>query len=282
LVVDSVSGEVVQELSYDAFGRVLSDTNPGFQPFGYAGGLYDPETGLVRLGARDYDASVGRWTTKDPILFAGGGGNLYVYAANNPIGLIDPSGMSFLGDLWLGATISFHHIVNGDPDPLVDRIAGFGDALSGGLTADIRSMMGTDNFVTAGDDYTSGMILGTIWGLMTPMLRGAGAANLYAKLPPATVLINLLRKIHGNNLKCPRPAEGYSLRDRTLGDVLKYGETTMGEKRYTKKFLEDNNASIQFEASGSKTEMHDWQHKKILEYKETHAGERPPLNKSDW
>ena len=53
------------------------DTHPGFQPFGYAGGLYDADTGLVRFGAHDYDATIGRWTTKDPLLL-GGGFNLYL------------------------------------------------------------------------------------------------------------------------------------------------------------------------------------------------------------
>ncbi|MFP3960574.1 MAG: RHS repeat-associated core domain-containing protein [Spirochaetaceae bacterium] len=65
-----------QELTYDVFGRVLSDTAPGFQPFGFAGGLYDSDTGLLRFGARDYDPIVGRWTAKDPILFRGGQVNL--------------------------------------------------------------------------------------------------------------------------------------------------------------------------------------------------------------
>jgi len=41
LIVDVATGTVVQELRYDAFGNVLLDTNPGFQPFGFAGGLYD-------------------------------------------------------------------------------------------------------------------------------------------------------------------------------------------------------------------------------------------------
>jgi RHS repeat-associated protein len=65
-VVDVATGAVVQELEYDAWGRVLLDTSPGLQPFGFAGGLYDPDTGLVRFGARDYDAETGRWTAKDP------------------------------------------------------------------------------------------------------------------------------------------------------------------------------------------------------------------------
>ena len=36
------------------------------------------------------------------------------------------------------------------------------------------------------------------------------------------------------------------------------------------------------EASGSKREMHTWQHERILEYKERNGGKRPPLNKSDY
>jgi RHS repeat-associated protein len=64
-------------MDYDEFGNVINDTNPGFQPFGFAGGLYDQDTKLVRFGARDYDASVGRWTAKDPISFNGGDTNLY-------------------------------------------------------------------------------------------------------------------------------------------------------------------------------------------------------------
>jgi hypothetical protein len=43
-------------------GNVTSDTNPGFQPFGFAGGLYDRDTGFVRFGRRDFDPLVGRWT----------------------------------------------------------------------------------------------------------------------------------------------------------------------------------------------------------------------------
>jgi RHS repeat-associated protein len=93
LVVDVTTGLVAQRLDYDPFGGVLTDTNSGFQPFGYAGGLYDPETKLVRLGARDYDAETGRWTTKDPLLFGGGSTNLYAYVGNDPINHVDPSGL---------------------------------------------------------------------------------------------------------------------------------------------------------------------------------------------
>src|SRR5690606_2060688 len=79
----------------------LVDTNPGFQPFGYAGGLYDAATGLVRFGARDYDAEVGRWTAKDPIRFAGGDENIYAYVGGEPVNLVDPGGMVWYGN-WCG------------------------------------------------------------------------------------------------------------------------------------------------------------------------------------
>ena len=92
LVVDSTTGAIAQRMDYDEFGVVLMDTNPGFQPFGFAGGLYDRDTGLVRLGARDYDAQTGRWTAKDPILFAGGDTNVYGYVLNDPVNFLDPAG----------------------------------------------------------------------------------------------------------------------------------------------------------------------------------------------
>ncbi|MBI3148538.1 MAG: RHS repeat-associated core domain-containing protein [Betaproteobacteria bacterium] len=93
VVVDAASGDLAQRIDYDEFGKVLSDTHPGFQPFGFAGGLYDPQTRLVRFGARDYDAQTGRWTAKDPIRFAGLDENLYSYVGGNPISNTDPTGL---------------------------------------------------------------------------------------------------------------------------------------------------------------------------------------------
>ena len=99
LVVNATTSAIVQRMDYDEFGQVITDTNPGFQPFGFAGGLYDRDTKLVRFGARDYDAETGRWTAKDPILFAGGDTNLYGYVVNDPINLRDPEGLFVDGAL---------------------------------------------------------------------------------------------------------------------------------------------------------------------------------------
>jgi RHS repeat-associated protein len=91
-VINAADGSIAQQMDYDEFGNVVSDTKPGFQPFGFAGGLYDQDTRLVRFGARDYDPETGRWTEKDPLGVVTGT-NLYGYVRNDPISAIDPSGL---------------------------------------------------------------------------------------------------------------------------------------------------------------------------------------------
>ncbi|MEQ1722087.1 MAG: RHS repeat-associated core domain-containing protein, partial [Pseudobdellovibrio sp.] len=78
----------------------MKNTNPNFQPLTYAGGLYDSDTKLIRFGARDYDPTVGRWTAKDPIGFAGGDTNLYAYVGGNPMSLTDPTGLYWFRQWW--------------------------------------------------------------------------------------------------------------------------------------------------------------------------------------
>ncbi|HYH10576.1 MAG TPA: IPT/TIG domain-containing protein [Thermoanaerobaculia bacterium] len=126
LVVNTSDGTIVQRMEYDEFGRVLVDTNPGFQPFGFAGGLYDRHTGLVRFGVRDYDPRTGRFTAKDPIGFAGGDTNLYAYVVNDPINLVDPTGTDWVEALETVANFS----------------AGFGDTMTFGATNWIRDQIG--------------------------------------------------------------------------------------------------------------------------------------------
>jgi RHS repeat-associated protein len=92
LVVNLQNGKPAQQIDYDEFGNVTHDSNAGFQPFGFAGGLYDPDTHLIRFGARDYDAETGRWMAKDPVRFRGGDTNLYVYGKGNPLQYTDPTG----------------------------------------------------------------------------------------------------------------------------------------------------------------------------------------------
>jgi len=104
VIVDTATGTIVEKLDYDEFGNRTLVTNTGAfptraMPFGFAGGLYDEDTGLVHFGARDYDPVVGRWVSKDPILFGGGQGNLYVYVVNDPINRSDRNGKWGVTDL---------------------------------------------------------------------------------------------------------------------------------------------------------------------------------------
>jgi RHS repeat-associated protein len=112
MVVNTLNqNDVLLDVDYDEWGNLLCRKTDGTTcapdgagpcvetkcvgviPFGFAGGLYDPDTGLVRFGARDYDPSIGRWVSKDPILFGGGQANLYVYVGNDPVNRRDPSGL---------------------------------------------------------------------------------------------------------------------------------------------------------------------------------------------
>ena len=93
-VVTNSAGSVIKRVDYDSFGNILNDSNPTFEiPFGFAGGLYDRDTGLVHFGFRDYDSDIGRWTAKDPIGFGGDDVDLYGYCINDPLNLIDPLGL---------------------------------------------------------------------------------------------------------------------------------------------------------------------------------------------
>ncbi|HQN73257.1 MAG TPA: RHS repeat-associated core domain-containing protein [bacterium] len=94
MVVDTHNGTVMQRTDYDEFGLIIDeDLAENWTPvlFGYAGGLQDRDTGLIRFGARDYDPMVGRWTSKEPLGF-NGSSNFYVYAGNDPVNFVDPDG----------------------------------------------------------------------------------------------------------------------------------------------------------------------------------------------
>jgi RHS repeat-associated protein len=93
MLVNTTTDEVVQSMDYTEFGNTISSFGGSISPFGYAGGLTDTHTNLVRFGARDYNTYTGRWNTKDPLLFAAGQSNLFMYCANDPINKIDPTGL---------------------------------------------------------------------------------------------------------------------------------------------------------------------------------------------
>ena len=115
-VITDESGNVIKAVDYDSFGNVILDSNEGLEiPFGFAGGLKDSDTGLLRFGYRDYDTQTGRWTARDPIGFAGGDSNLYGYVASDPVNFVDPTGeVGVPGALIsLGVNVALQLVQNG-------------------------------------------------------------------------------------------------------------------------------------------------------------------------
>ena len=101
--VSDTNHNIIKEVTYDTFGNILVDTNENFKvPFGFAGGLHDKDTNLVHFGYRELDTYTGKWTAKDPIDFDGGDTNLYGYVLQDPVNLVDPSGLISITKLGFG------------------------------------------------------------------------------------------------------------------------------------------------------------------------------------
>ena len=85
-------GTLTGSLIFDAWGNRIGSASNGEMPnFGYTGREPDA-TGLVYYRARYYDPSIGRFAQRDPIGLRGGP-NQYAYVANDPVNLIDSSGL---------------------------------------------------------------------------------------------------------------------------------------------------------------------------------------------
>ncbi|CAI0822327.1 Cell wall-associated polypeptide CWBP200 [Serratia entomophila] len=106
LEVTDAAGNLCWSGQYDTFGKLQGQTVAGAarrngaqydQPLRYAGQYQDNESGLHYNLFRYYEPEVGRFTTQDPIGLRGGL-NLYRYAPN-PLGWIDPLGLSGLNSL---------------------------------------------------------------------------------------------------------------------------------------------------------------------------------------
>ncbi len=192
LVVRTSDGTILQRIDYDPFGNpTFVEGSPDFQPFGFAGGLYDSDTGLVRFGVRDYDPETGRWTSKDPILFAGGDSNLYGYVLADPVNFMDPTG--YWPNRWLDLIPT--------SQSFVDRVGAVGDSalefstfgLAKGIGKDLRQAVGKDIVNECSQEYKEtkdvadkslnavslGMGIGGLKQGITTLLQPGGAAKYF-------------------------------------------------------------------------------------------------------
>ncbi len=94
LALATTDGHVVQAMQYDSFGNPLRGLQgPVRLPLGFAGGLYDADTGLTRFPWRDYDADTGRFTALDPLGKKGGDRDWYGYCVDDPVNRVDVWGL---------------------------------------------------------------------------------------------------------------------------------------------------------------------------------------------
>ncbi|MFF2521811.1 RHS repeat-associated core domain-containing protein [Streptomyces liangshanensis] len=93
LQIDSQT-QAITRRQYTPFGETRTAASAWTGAQGYVGGQQDNNTGLTNLGAREYDPTVGRFLSPDPLFVAGDpeSWNAYAYSDNNPTTLSDPSG----------------------------------------------------------------------------------------------------------------------------------------------------------------------------------------------
>ena len=90
----NVSGTVLDQITYDSFGNILTETNSGNgDRFKFASREWQSELGLYANRERFYNPAAGRWDTQDPSSFGAGDPNLYGYITNDPVMATDPSGL---------------------------------------------------------------------------------------------------------------------------------------------------------------------------------------------
>jgi RHS repeat-associated protein len=91
----NTSGTLMNTYKYDPYGTITSSTGTVANPWRFASGHFDTQTGLTKFGARFEESVNGRWTQPDVIqgsIQNPSTMNRFAYAQANPVNVIDPSG----------------------------------------------------------------------------------------------------------------------------------------------------------------------------------------------
>jgi RHS repeat-associated protein len=93
-LVNAATGAVAASYEFDPFGNTLKAVGEfaASNPFRFSTKYADAETGLVYYGERYYQPQTGRWLSRDPLGEASGP-NVYAFVGNNPVSLVDPTGL---------------------------------------------------------------------------------------------------------------------------------------------------------------------------------------------
>jgi len=97
-LANAADGSPSAQYEYGPFGEVIRATGPMAKanPFRCSTKCQGDETDLLYYGYRYYNASTGRWLSRDPIEERGGK-NLYGFVLNAPVNALDPLGKEIAG-----------------------------------------------------------------------------------------------------------------------------------------------------------------------------------------
>ena len=251
---------VQNSYQYDAFGMSLGTTEKLNNRIRYTGQQYDDVTGQYYLRARYYNPVAGRFMQED--VYQGDGLNLYAYCGNNPVVYDDPSGYASTS--------------TGKACPPQGKISESVDETSYGKSSsnctELVPYYPANNGAESGTP--SGFYQDANGRWHRPNGDFASNAEVGIASPAKTAT-----ESHGNSLSDPRTNYGYVLVDKDTNEILKFGETLYPETRYSKSYLEQNNAVMKVLESGSKEYIHYWQYD-MNKYFEYMYDEFPPLLKS--
>jgi RHS repeat-associated protein len=143
--IANTSGSVIDHMSYDAFGQILTESSPSDgDRFAFTGRERGDEAGSYYYRARTFSGRVGRFLQSDPSGLSAGDANLYRYVNNTPINGTDPSGRFSWIHFGLGALeVAAGTMMMGEACALAATGTPVGIAVSVPLVA-----TGYDNFAT--------------------------------------------------------------------------------------------------------------------------------------
>ena len=208
------SGALVQELSYDAWGKRRNPINwedyssisaaSSLTPWGFTGHEHMDMFDIINMDGRMYDPVLGRFLSPDPFAQAPDytqGLNRYIYCLNNPLSLYDPTGYSWFSKAWksLVATavgIAVTIITAGSATgPYVALLAGAAGGAAAGLTSALLN--GADIGQIAKSTFIGGF-LGAVGGFLS---FASGEGLFLERLFKHTFSQAWLEGIRGGNMK---------------------------------------------------------------------------------
>jgi len=144
VAVTGSAGTALDTYTYDPYGQVTpGGSNSVANPWQYTGGYRDAATGLVKLGQRFDDPTLGRWTQRDPVPQ----GNRYIYAGDNSVNFTDPSGLFTIPNI-IKQTLSY----------------GVGTGLAVGTFEGAAALVATKSPAAAGLAFGTGFAEGFVLG----------------------------------------------------------------------------------------------------------------------